>query len=75
MKIVSATITGMPQTIVQPMPVVTTTFDNGETRKLFAYYPDEISFTADEFIGLTLSEARALKVRKDKAWLQSGIIK
>jgi len=42
-----------------------------EFELLFDYYPDEISFTPDEFIGLTAKEARTLKFEKDKAYLQS----
>mgnify|MGYP003150339075 CR=1 FL=1 len=42
-----------------------------EFELLFDYYPDEISFTPDEFIGLTAKEARTVKFEKDKAYLQS----
>lgn len=42
-----------------------------DLEQLFTYYPDEISFCATEFIGLTLGEAKGLKFRKDKAYLQS----
>ena len=38
---------------------------------LFAYYPDEISFTTDELIGLTIDEAFKLKKQKDLRYLQS----
>ena len=38
---------------------------------LFTYYPDEISFSNQEFIGLTAEEARNLKFSKDKAYLQA----
>jgi hypothetical protein len=38
---------------------------------LFDYYPDEISFRPDEFIGLTMKQAGTLKFTKDKAYLQS----
>jgi hypothetical protein len=53
------------------MPEVKATFDDGETRVLFSYYPDEISFTPREFIGLTRGEAMALRHKKDVAYLQS----
>ena len=55
----------MPQTLTDPMPTVTATFEDGHTEILFAYYPDEISFTEDEFIGLTEHDAYRLKYRKD----------
>lgn len=38
---------------------------------LFTYYPDEISFTTDELIGLTIDEAFELKKQKDLRYLQS----
>jgi len=72
-KIVSARITAMPKTLFDPMPkVMIKLSDNPEVEKeLFSYYPDEISFTANEFIGLTEDEGRNLKFRKDKAYLTS----
>ena len=42
-----------------------------EEHFLFDFYPDEISFTESEFVGLTEPEARHLKFKKDKAFLQS----
>ena len=38
---------------------------------LFTYYPDEISFTTDELIGLTIDKAFELKKQKDLRYLQS----
>lgn len=65
-------ITAMPKTFLDPMPAVMVRFDNKEEEvKLFEYYPDEISFDAHEFIGLTADQARALKFKKDKNYLQS----
>ena len=54
-----------------PMPTVRAQFDNGEEKTLFEFYPDEISFTEDEFIGLTEEEAHLLKFEKDKRYVQS----
>ena len=75
MKIISTTITPMPRPMPQgmfdPMPEVVATFEDGSTKTLFAFYPDEISFRASEFIGLTEQEAMALRHRKDVAFLQS----
>lgn len=70
-KIVSAAISPMPKQLFDPMPVVTATFDDGSTKKLFDYFPDEISFTPAEFVGLTEQQAHDLKFQKDKAYLQS----
>lgn len=70
-KIISCTISAMPQDFFDPMPVVTVTFEDGTIKDLFEYYPDEISFTEKEFIGLTEDEARHLKFTKDKNYLQS----
>lgn len=61
----------MPEGMFDDMPAVTATFDDGSTKKLFKFYPDEISFTASEFVGLTEQEARDLKQRKDKTFLRS----
>ena len=61
----------MPKSLFDPMPKVIVTMDNGATHDLFEYYPDEISFTPSEFIGLTLDEARNLKRQKELKYLQS----
>jgi len=53
------------------MPEVLATFGDGTTKTLFAFYPDEITFRASEFIGLTEEEAEALRHRKDVAFLKS----
>jgi hypothetical protein len=59
--------------MTDPMPEVTVVFDDGEESvKLFSYYPDEINFSAGEFIGLTEREARQLRHKKDLAYLQGG---
>jgi len=50
---------------------VTATLDDGTEVVLFDYYPDEISFAASEFIGLTVAEARSLRHKKDVAYLRS----
>jgi hypothetical protein len=71
MKITAAHITAMPQSIFDAMPEVIVTLEDGSTRKLFSYYPDEISFTEDEFVGLTAPQAHELRHRKDVAYLQS----
>lgn len=71
MKITSARITAMPQDFFDPMPQVHVTLENGKEEFLFEYYPDEISFSVSEFVGLTIEEARHLKFVKDKKFLQS----
>jgi hypothetical protein len=71
MKIKSARITKMPQSMFENMLKVLAAFEDGTEKELFSYFPDEISFTPEEFIGLTEEEARSLKVNKDKAYLQS----
>ena len=53
------------------IPAIIVTLEDGTEEVLFTYYPDEISFTPDEFIGLTKEEGRGLKFDKDKAYLQS----
>ena len=75
MKITNATITSMPRPMPQgmfdPMPEVIATFENGSTKSLFTFYPDEISFHESEFIGLTEEEAHSLFQQKDTAYLCS----
>lgn len=70
-KIVQATIGPMPDALTDPMPKVVVTLENGAVVELFDYYPDEISFTPGEFVGLTYAEGRRLKFKKDVAYLQS----
>ena len=71
-KIISARITAMPQSMFDPMPMVMITLEGEDKeQELFEFYPDEISFTANEFIGLTPSEGRTLKFNKDKNFLQN----
>ncbi len=69
--IVSATVGPYPKTFGDPMPSVTATFSDGTVKALFSFYPDEISFLAGEFIGLTEEEAYDLRHRKDVAYLRS----
>ena len=71
MKTVKADCGVMPKSLFDKMPVVTVTYENGSSEELFSYYPDEISFTLSELIGLTRDEAVDLKRRKDIAYLQS----
>ena len=71
MKIVSARITAMPKSLFDPMPQVHVTMEDGKEQFLYEYYPDEISFSPSEFVGLTIDEARHLKFIKDRNYLQS----
>jgi hypothetical protein len=68
-KIVEARIIPRQSEFIKPMVMVKFEGDEEETF-LFNYYEDEISFTADEFIGLTGAEARSLKGKKDLAYLR-----
>lgn len=70
-KITAARITEMPKTIFGPMPKVYVTVEGEKEQFLFEYYPDEISFSHHEFIGLTVDEARTLKFNKDLQYLKS----
>ena len=75
MKITNAIITPMPRPMphgmFDPMPEVIATFEDGSSKSLFTFYPDEVSFRASEFIGLTEDEARSLFHRKDISFLKS----
>jgi len=70
-KIVSADTGKMPESMFGPMPRVTVVYEDGEKEELFQYYPDEISFSPSEFVGLTREEAFQLRHKKDVAYLQS----
>jgi molybdopterin-guanine dinucleotide biosynthesis protein A len=69
--ITSAVVDPKPSSIFKPLPKVTVTYDDGSSETLFTFYPDEISFTADEFIGKTKREANQLRHTKDVAYLKS----
>jgi hypothetical protein len=69
--IVACTIGPYPKSLFDKMPSVSVTFDNGISKVLFEFYPDEIQFGQAEFIGLTEAQARQLKFNKDKRYLQS----
>lgn len=71
-KIVKARITEMPKKILDPMPKVMVVVEGSDQEhELFEYYPDEITFTATEFIGKTVAEGHKLKYTKDLAYLRS----
>lgn len=61
----------MSEGMFDSMPEVKVLFNNGDEKKLFEFYPDEISFKGSEFIGLTEESARRLKFEKDKIYIQS----
>ena len=71
MKITKCTIGPYPKSLFDPMPEVKVTLEDGSEKVLFGFYPDEISFSESEFIGLTEEEARVLKGKKDRAYLRS----
>lgn len=71
MKIIDCHITKMPKSLFDPMPEVHVTYENGDKEMLFSYYPDEISFSSNEFIGLTRDQALSLRHGKDVRFLQS----
>ena len=75
MKIISAIISPMPRPMPEgmfdPMPEVVATFEDGSTKSLFSYFPDEVSFQPSEFRGLTEEDAYSLFQRKDTTYLRS----
>ncbi len=75
MKITTAIITPMPRPMPEGMfdhmPEVVATFEDGSTKNLFAFYPDEVSFRESEFIGLTEEEAHSLFQQKNRTYLRS----
>jgi hypothetical protein len=54
-----------------PMPKVKVTYQDGTEEELFSYYPDEISFSPHEFVGLTREQACELRTKKDVSYLRS----
>jgi hypothetical protein len=73
-RIVSVVISPMPLEVWDPLPEVTAAFSDGTERRLFNYFPDEISFLPSEFVGLTEEEARKLKASKDAVYLTRGYL-
>ena len=61
----------LPEGMFDKMPEVKVTLSNGEEKTLFEFYPDELSFTETEFIGLTVEMAHHLRFEKDVKFLQS----
>ncbi len=61
----------LPDGMLDKMPEVKVTLSTGEEKTLFEFYPDEISFTEGEFIGLTEEMAHRLRCEKDVKYLQS----
>ncbi len=61
----------MPDGMLDPMPQAKVQFNDGSEKVLFEFYPDELSFTEDEFIGLTEEQAHELRMKKDIEFLQS----
>jgi hypothetical protein len=75
MKVVSARLTPLPRPMptgmFDPLPKVYVTLSDGKEHLLFEYYPDEVSFVPEEFVGLEHRDARRLKYTKDVAYLRS----
>lgn len=61
----------MPKSLFDAMPKVIVKTEDQKEHEIFEYYPDELSFAPEEFIGLTIEEAKQLKMQKDIQYLQS----
>ena len=61
----------MPVGVFDSMPEVKVHLNNGEKLNLFSFYPDEITFTESELIGLTVDQAKRRKFEKDVWFLQT----
>lgn len=70
-KIESARITPLPKGWSDPLPQVFVKVAGHPEQFLFDYFHDEISFSPEEFVGLTIREACELKHAKDVAYLRS----
>ncbi|WP_148231976.1 hypothetical protein [Deinococcus proteolyticus] len=69
MKIKSATIP--PRQSFLDMGRVEATFEDGSTAVVLEFYPDEVSYSPQEFIGKTREEVRAMHRAKDRAYFLS----
>lgn len=49
---------------------INVTYEDGSTEGIYFYYPDELRFTEDEFVGLTRDEAKQLCHQKDLDYLR-----
>ena len=75
-KIVRATIGPFPKDMFDlRLPKVVVMFEDSKgeisSEELFDFYPDEISFSENELLGLSRKEAFELKRQKDEDWLRS----
>lgn len=70
-KIIKASITPQKVGPIFFGNAVDVEFEDGTTKRLFEYYPDEIRFAPSEFINLTEREAIALRNKRDMEWLRS----
>ncbi|ADY27431.1 hypothetical protein Deipr_2306 (plasmid) [Deinococcus proteolyticus MRP] len=50
---------------------VEATFEDGSTAVVLEFYPDEVSYSPQEFIGKTREEVRAMHRAKDRAYFLS----
>jgi len=72
-KIVECRISGMPNMLGDPPPEVRVKFAGDDRESvLFNYFPDELEFSSEEFVGLTREEALALYAKRDLAHLRGG---
>jgi hypothetical protein len=66
---ISAIPRPMPEGMFDDMPIVWARVNEGQEQRLFSFYPDEVSFDASEFIGLTIVEGKGLLLKKIKPTL------
>lgn len=61
----------MPKGMFDPIPNVKVELTNGEKLTLFSFYPDEITITESELIGLTVDQAKRVKFEKDVRYIEA----
>ena len=61
----------MPAGLLDPSPFAMVTFEDGTHERLFTFYPDEITFTENDLVGLTRDQALQLYHKRNVEYLKS----
>jgi len=70
-EVVEPTITSVKSETAYGSCTLTALFSDFSERRLFSFYVDELCFSTDELVGLTVAQAHELRHSKDVAYLRS----